>query len=80
MPKMKSYRTVRIPGDSQESKNVIMTYGGLYPHQSHDHEAEGRGSERDHGRVAPGGWRDKSENADPPEQASRLIIEWTADL
>lgn len=27
-----------------------------------------------------GGGVNKSENADPPEQASRLIIEWTADL
>lgn len=26
------------------------------------------------------GWRDKSKNSGPTDQAPRLVIEWTADL
>ena len=35
---------------------------------------------RDHGIGAVGGWRGKSETGEAPDQASRLVIEWTADL
>src|SRR5215468_4255481 len=31
----------------------------------------------DHGSTGAGAWQNKSENPDPADQASRLVIEWT---
>jgi hypothetical protein len=39
-----------------------------------------RGRDRDHGGLADGAWRNKSEDPDPADQAARLVIEWTTDL
>ena len=35
---------------------------------------------QDHGSTGGGGWRNKSENPYPADQAPRLVIEWTTGL
>jgi hypothetical protein len=34
----------------------------------------------DHGSTGGGAWQNKSKNPAPADQASRLVIEWTAGL